>query len=140
MSSEKLIENIEDEFKRPISITIVSWFLILQGIIGIAGILLSKKDQITIDSIENTQIQFQTVYILIGMLTSILCGIFVLRRKNWARWLYTLWSGVGIFISPTKIGFSLMILPGFFKYLIIVFFLFSHKSNKWFSSELKGPA
>ena len=44
-------------------------------------------------------IPYQLVLGGIGLLVSLVSGIFLLRGSNWARWLYVVWSGVAFLIS-----------------------------------------
>jgi hypothetical protein len=75
--------------KRPISVTILALLLILMGAIGIAYHV--REFRSTVPS--------EYVSVLVVRLLAIVCGVFLLRGKGWARWLAMAWIAFHVVLS-----------------------------------------
>jgi hypothetical protein len=121
---------------RPISITIISWILIVLASISIISTSLMINHPVTRDLMAKSPIplpaQFALMYV--GLLISIVCGIGMLKGGNWARLLYVIWSVVSFAIGFTTSPMKAAIIPGAVVFLIIAFFLFRPKANEFFSA------
>jgi hypothetical protein len=80
--------------KRPRSVTIVAWLYIVTGTGGSITHLIEflRSHAFHLDFIEAELVE----------LIAIVCGIFMLRGQNWARWLALAWIGFHVILS----GFS----------------------------------
>ncbi len=127
-------KNSEQKNKRPTSITVISWLLIVGGGISLTSNTLTLNNPMVQDLMSKNPmpISMQYTMLYVGLLITIVCGIAMLKRQNWARLLYVGWgifgSLVGVATSPMK----LMMIPGIIGFLIFVFFLFRPKANKYF--------
>lgn len=74
--------------KRPVSVLIVACLYILVGIVGFSY-----------HFPELLKHQPETVWIELTELLPIVCGVFLLRRCNWARWLALAWMALHVAIS-----------------------------------------
>jgi hypothetical protein len=75
--------------KRPIYVTLLGYVLIMAGAIGIAYHFTEFK---TANPIEY-------LLVLVVRIIAIVCGVFVLRGKDWARWLAIAWIAFHLAIS-----------------------------------------
>ena len=73
---------------RPVSITLVACLYIL---IGVAGGAFHFKELVTR--------QPDAVMIEVTELVALVCGVFMLRGQNWARWLALAWVALHVIIS-----------------------------------------
>jgi hypothetical protein len=77
--------------KRPISVTILACVYLLVGVGGFAvhlrELLARHPDAVGIEVTE---------------LTAIVCGVFLLRGQNWARWLALAWIALHIILSAFR--------------------------------------
>ena len=121
---------------RPKSITVVAWILVVLGTVPGIATLFTLNNPVFIEQMNkgNFPVSLQIALGIIGYLILLVSGIFILRAKNWARWLYTGWGAIGVVATPFNIGISLILLPGTIKYLIIVYFLFTKKANIYFKN------
>lgn len=71
--------------KRPIAVTVVGWLTMAAGGFGLARGFIGAK---TLWPPEH-----DLIWILIVDVLGIACGLFMLRSKNWARWLTVAWVG-----------------------------------------------
>jgi hypothetical protein len=77
--------------KRPITVTIVSWVLIAAGVATLAYHFTEVKPQ--------QLLQGENILIFLVRFLAILCGVFMLRGRNWARWLAVAWIGFHVALS-----------------------------------------
>jgi hypothetical protein len=77
--------------KRPLTVTLIGWLLIVAGAVGIVYHL---KELGT-----GQPIRFENVAILLLRLIAIVSGVFLLKGRDWARWLSLAWIGLHVFIS-----------------------------------------
>ena len=77
--------------KRPLSVTVAGYILLATGIVGSAvhaGELRGVRP-----------VQQDVVWALVTSLVAVLCGIYLLRRSNWARWLAVAWLAFHVVLS-----------------------------------------
>jgi hypothetical protein len=107
---------------RPLSVTILSWLYIGVGAVGFvfhfSELLAFHGDSMAIELTE---------------LLAILCGVFMLRGRNWARWLALAWMAFHVAISypvPRQIAIHFLFLA------VIAWVLFHPAAMRFFG----GPA
>jgi hypothetical protein len=76
--------------KPPVSIMVVSWLLIVGGAFGIA----SHVKEFHLQHLQNDML-----WIVLTNVTAIVCGLFMLRGSNWARWIAMVWLAFHVIIS-----------------------------------------
>jgi hypothetical protein len=119
--------------KRPTSVTIIAWLLIVLG-----GLFL--VDNWKYLKFEETVLRYMLT--LSRMLFPLISGIGMLKRQNWARFFYLIcWiCSFVIYIArnPMTTGFTL----GTVIFLITIFFLFRPKANDYFAGRdsINAPA
>lgn len=77
--------------RRPLAVTIISWLFIAAGAIGLAYHLTKINPQ--------QPFQAESVWILLVRLLAMVCGVFMLRAANWARWLALAWMAFHVLLS-----------------------------------------
>src|SRR5436190_5188208 len=77
--------------KRPLSITIIGWLFIATGVVGIAYHATELK--------ADRPFQYDVIWVCLVRLLAILCGVFLLRGSNWARWLLLVWIAYHVILS-----------------------------------------
>lgn len=77
--------------KRPITVTVISWLLIAAGVASLVYHFTETKPQ--------TLLQGENILIFLVRLLAIICGVFMLRGRNWARWLAVAWIGFHVVLS-----------------------------------------
>lgn len=120
--------------KRPTSITVTSWILIVMGGISLISTtaMINNSEVQEIMAKNPLPIPIQYLMSYAGLLVMIISGIAMLKGKNWARLLYIIWSlvgfSIGILTSPMKAA----MIPGLVVFGVIVFFLFRPKASAFF--------
>jgi len=121
--------------KRPISITIIAWFLIVSSgfslIISLANFNNPMVKELMAKSLLPLPIQYAMMYI--GLLVVLGSGIGMLKKQNWARLLYVIWIAAGFLINLFTSPIKTALIPGLLFFIIIVFFVFRPAANQYFS-------
>jgi len=103
--------------KRPLSITIISWIFILVGVVALAYHSTHPKE----DNI---------LWILFVRFLALVCGVCMLFRQNWARWLTAASLTYHAYLSVHHKISELIIHALLF--IVIAFFLFRPSSSAYF--------
>jgi len=114
--------------KRPISVTVIAFVYALTGVIGATYHLRGFKLQFPF--------QYDIVWAEITNLVAILCGAYMLRGHNWARWLALAWIGFHVILSAFHALAELAIHSLFFG--ILAFLLFRPASTRYFQGGKAG--
>ena len=114
--------------KRPIAVTVIAFVYILTGVIGATYHLRGFKLQ--------PPFQYDIVWAAITNLVAILCGAYMLRRHNWARWLALAWIGFHVILSAFHTLTELAIHSLFFG--ILAFLLLCPASTRYFQGGKAG--
>jgi hypothetical protein len=111
--------------QRPLPITLLSWLLILSGLLGLGY---HAKDLDLRRPFQN-----DTVWVELVRVLAIVAGVFMLRRRNWARWLAMAWIGfhvvISIFHSWQQVAMHAIV------FALFASFLFRPAVNKYFQPE-----
>jgi hypothetical protein len=120
--------------KRPLSVTIIAWFLIVTSIFSIFAFWSSFNNPVAAQIMAQSPLPRSVHMALAGfsIVFNLIIGAALLKRQNWARYAYVALGVLGIvlgfFTSPLKsaILLSLIFLA------VITFFLFRKPANYWF--------
>lgn len=101
---------------------VISWLLILISIAGIVSNAAALK--------PSEMFRADNALVLVVRLMGVVCGVFMLRRHNWARWASLAWLAFHVvigFLNSMGQGIVHAILFG-----IIAWPLFRPEVNAWF--------
>jgi hypothetical protein len=122
--------------RRPISISIIAWWLILSGIFGAIFSATMELSPAVLEMAGRSPvpIAIQEVYGLINGLVIIACGIGFLKGVSWSRLAYLAWSMLGFiygfFVSP---GWAIVAI--FVFYAVVLSILSRRSANLWFENS-----
>lgn len=111
---------------RPRAITIISWFFIIFNSIALLSGLLSAE------SLTLTQLKGHWM-VHLSRAVGVVAGIFMLRGRNWARWLLVLWIAFHIVLSAFHSVLQLALHAVIFT--VILYFLFRRQSSSYFNQS-----
>jgi hypothetical protein len=116
--------------KRPLAVTIIAWLFIAAGLVGLTYHL-TEFD-------INVPFKFELVWVLVLRLLVIVCGVFILRGTNWARWLLLVWIAYHVvlsaFHSTSELTMHSVLLA------VVAYFLLRRESSAYFRSAKTGDA
>ena len=111
---------------RPIAVTGIAWLMIAAGMVGLAYHSSELRGP--------DPFHWDTLLILCVRLLAVVCGIFLLRGKNWARWLTLAWMGFHVVVSGFHAASQLAFHSVLF--LLLAYALLRAESAKYFRA---GP-
>ena len=123
--------------KRPLSLTIIAWFLVMVALLGLYGSITLGSNPAATKMLEQTHVPllFQQVWGAIGCVVTLACAYGIFKGQPWSRVLYVVWGVIGLvvgfFTSPMK---AVLVLSLVFL-VVISIFLFSNAANDWFSAR-----
>lgn len=123
--------------KRPTSMTVIAWVLIVFTLLGLYGIVTMGSNPAAQKMLAQmpVSLRFEQGWGLLGSVINLACAYGILKGLPWSRVLYVAWGiislVVGMYISPIKyvLIFSLIIL------VIIAAFLWTNTANDWFQAR-----
>ena len=113
--------------ERPRSITIISWFFIVFGLIALVSGFLPSGEITMAQRVAELKSHW---YVHVSRLLQIVSGVFMLYGRNWARWLLVVWIAFHIVISALHSVFMLLMHVVIFS--IILFFVFRRNASEYF--------
>ena len=123
--------------KRPLSLTIIAWFLLITSLFGLYSVLTMSSNEMAMRMLEQSgvSLQFQQAMGVISCVIAVICAYGIFKGLPWSRVLYVGWSvvslAIGLFTSPFK---SVLIL-GIVFLLVIAYFLFRPTADRWFAAK-----
>ncbi len=108
--------------KRPLSVTIIACVYLAAGAVGFAYHLTDWKGQ--------QPFPWDFVWIELVRLAAVVCGVYLLKGQNWARWLALAWIGSHVVLSAFHTLPELAIHTLFCA--IIAYFLFRPTAARYF--------
>jgi hypothetical protein len=110
--------------RRPLAVTVIGWVYIVTGAIGFAYHAAGFNPQ--------TPIESDFVWVELLRLVAVVCGVFMLRGSNWARWLAVAWIAFHVVLSAFHSMSQLAVhtLLG----AAITYFLFRPEATRYFRS------
>jgi len=122
--------------KRPLSLTIIAWFLVITGLFGLYGVLTIGSNEAMMQMVEANggSLRAQQAIGVVGCLVSAVCAYGIFKGQPWSRVLY---AGFGIvslvFNLITGAALSMTILSALIV-AVIAIFLFRPAANEWFQA------
>lgn len=86
---------------RPLSVTVIGWLFLVTGAVGLAYHATEFKFE--------GSFPYELVLVLSLRLLALVCGVFLLRGANWARWLALAWMGYHVVLSAFHPLFELAV-------------------------------
>lgn len=126
--------------KRPLSVSIIGWYLIAVGVLGAVSVLAMRNNPMMQRMYEHSPLPI-SAHIGIGVIGSIItavCGYAMLKGHNWSRFVYVGWCVIGFVISLATVPFTSLLLLGLAFLAVIVFFLFRPDANAWFRRSVEA--
>lgn len=129
--------------KRPTSVTVIAWILIVMGGISMISTAAMIDNPMVHEAMSQNPVPIPVQYVIsyIGLLIMLVSGISMLRGRNWARVLYVAWSAIAFVFWLATSPMKPAMIPSFVIFLVIVYFLFRPKANEYFAAtEPPGDA
>jgi formate hydrogenlyase subunit 3/multisubunit Na+/H+ antiporter MnhD subunit len=116
--------------KRPPSVTVIGCLFAAAGLVGLAYHASEFKAM--------PAFQYELVWVCFVRLLAILCGIFMLRGRNWARWGLLGWVAYHVILSAFHSPAALVMHSLLFA--VVAYFLLRPHVSAYFRSTRTGRA
>jgi len=120
--------------KRPLSLTLVAWYLIGSALFAVIGIAALYGSPLLPKATSRIPVPLALQWVVAGaqIVISIVSGVAILRRREWGRHLYG-WSAGAMLVydflvSPARATNIISLLL----YALVIFFLFRGPATRWF--------
>jgi hypothetical protein len=121
--------------KRPLSLTIIAWLLIVTSVFGIISGLMMGSNEVASAMVAESPLPVGA-HQAIGILSSVIalvCGVGVLKGWNWSRYVYVVAGVLGLVFNLVTVPMVSMIILGLLFLGVFVFFMFRPAANAWFT-------
>ena len=128
---------------RPISVAVVSWVLLVTSVFGLLSwfalsLGFNKTIAETTERIWGLSSGIQITWGTLGSLTMLVCGLFLLQGKNWARWTIVGYFAVNLIVSSALFKSIAFVVPGIAWTAVFYYFLFFRKpASQYFGRDEK---
>ena len=121
--------------KRPVSVAIGCWFLIIGSLSALVSAYLGRNDPAMQAWMAHSAIPAEAQYaiLLASLGITLVAALAMLQRQRGARTVYLVWGVIDIALSLATVPLKMNVLPGALTFAVICAFLYSPKSNAWFS-------
>ncbi|MGK5014330.1 hypothetical protein [Janthinobacterium sp. HLS12-2] len=121
--------------KRPVSVAISCWFLIFGSLSSLVSAYLGRDDPAMLAWMARSAISAEAQYAMLfaSLGITLVAALAMLQRQRGARTVYLVWGVIDIALSLATVPLKMSVLPGVLTFVVICAFLFSPKSNAWFS-------
>lgn len=123
---------------RPLSVTIVGWWLLLTALWGVYSSATLDSDPARLHlvaSMTNVPVYAQQIFGVINGFMLAFCALVILKGYWWARLLFVGWSFVAFVFGIASIGFLLSLVFSVLSVGVVIFFLSRPRANQWFSEQ-----
>lgn len=108
--------------KRPLSVIVIACLYLVTGAVGFAFHFAAFKPE--------HPFRYDVVWASLVALIAILCGVYMLRGSNWARWLALAWIVFHVVLSMFHSWFELAVHS--LLCAAVAYFLFRARANRYF--------
>ncbi len=121
---------------RPGSIFVVGWVTVITGIISFLHVLnLFKYYKSSVIVLSESDLLLIMLIASIVSVIYLICGIAILRGKNWGRVSYIIAIGIITSLTVLSSNFLLITIPHFFLYLVFTCLLLRPEAGKFFKPK-----
>jgi hypothetical protein len=123
--------------KRPLSLTIIGWLLIVFTLFGLYGVFTMGTNPVATKMLAQMHVSllFEQVWGVIGAVINLACAYGILKGFPWSRVLYVIFGIISLvvsfYISPMKAAIVL----GLVLLVVIAAFLWTNNANDWFQAR-----
>jgi hypothetical protein len=121
--------------KRPTSVSVIAWFLIVTSLISLVTSYASLGNPIAQELMAKSLLPMSVQYVMLfaGLAITLAAGFAMLKGLNWGRTVYVAWSALGFVIALATSPIKIAVIPGAVVFAIIAVFLYRPKAATYFS-------
>jgi hypothetical protein len=127
-------EGKEHMIKRPTSVTVIAWIVIISALFAAFGVFRIDSNPVAAKLLAQSPLP-ASVHMAFGIFGAVVCliaGYGMLKGYPWSRWLYVGWGLIGLLFSYFTVPIMSVLVMSLVFLGIIAFFLFRPVANAWF--------
>lgn len=123
--------------KRPLPITVISWFLIISSVFSIFSVFLTLNNPVVVEILAQSPVPISIQYAMMALTIIILfaSAILMLRGNILGRNMYLIFSVISIIYSLLTSPLIKMQIPSIILFFVIAFFLFRPNAKHFFANN-----
>jgi hypothetical protein len=123
--------------KRPLSLTIIAWLLIVFTLFGLYGVATMGSNPLVMKMLDQMHIslRFEQAWGVAGAIVNLACAYGILKGLPWSRVLYVVWGVIGLVVAFYTSPIKAAVVIGLVVLVVISVFLFTNAANDWFSAR-----
>lgn len=124
--------------KRPTSVTVIAWFLIVTSLISLVSSYVSMDNPLVRELMSKSLLPLSVQYAMmfVGLIVTVATGVAMLKGLGWGRLVYFAWSAVGLVIGLATSPMKMAMIPGAVLLAIFAYFLYRPKANAYFGGQV----
>ncbi|WP_431820649.1 hypothetical protein [Burkholderia sp. F1] len=121
--------------KRPISLTILAWVIIVTSAFTLINTPFSLRNPMVIALYQQCLLPIWATigFGVVSAALNVAIGIAILRARGWARTAYIAVSAVGIVVSLINFPYRMVLIPGVLLCALFVYLLYRRPATAYFS-------
>ncbi|HEX5239204.1 MAG TPA: hypothetical protein VFW39_12175 [Sphingomicrobium sp.] len=126
--------------KRPTSVTVIAWFVIIGALFTIFSLFRLRGNPMTARMLAHSPVPI-SVHLgfgIVGVIVALVTGYGMLKGYPWSRWLYIGWSVIGLLFSLLTVPIISVMVISILFLAVIAFFLFRPVANAWFNPAVSS--
>lgn len=124
--------------KRPVYITVISFYLIISSALAVFGLLAINNNPLILDAMSKSllPVSIQVIWTAFSGCIIAICGIYILKGKRWSRNIYSIVNFFGLIVAAINTTSKIIILPSLLIYALVIFCLyFPVRSRLFFDNK-----
>lgn len=123
--------------KRPLSLTIIAWFLIVTTLFAIYSIFTMNSNPVAMQMLAKSgaPLAVHQAIGVVGSIVNLACAYGIFKAQPWSRVLYVGWSLVSLALTALLMPIVSILVLGVIFLVVIGFFLFSLRANEYFAAR-----
>ena len=121
--------------KRPVQVAVSCWILVLSSLFSLTSVYLGRNDPAMLAGMVHGAIPVEVQYaiLIFSQGITLVAALAMLQRRRGARTVYLVWGVIDIAFCLATLPLKMDVLPGALLFAVLCAFLYSPKSNAWFS-------
>jgi hypothetical protein len=123
--------------KRPLSLTIISWVLIVLTALGLVAAFTAGSNPAMTKALEqmHMSLAMYQAWVVINSAVTLVCAYGFLKGYPWSRVLYVVWGVIGLVVGYSISPMKAAVLISLVVLVVVAFFLFRENANDWFQAR-----
>lgn len=123
--------------KRPLSLTIIAWILIIGALFGIYTAATIGSNPMMLKMQEQTHVPliYNQISTIIGVVVGLVVAYGIFKAQPWSRVLYVVWGIISLVIGFYTVPMKAVLVVSLIILVVVSIFLFREPANDWFSAR-----